>query len=212
MDSPHSPHDIDYTDGDGSSAPMAPLAPYVPVTGEENEDLIMKLKCKLYRYKDEEWKERATGYLKILRHKQHPHKIRMIVRQDKIFKIRAHFIISESPMCDIVLHSSNDKTYLWRCHDFSDTPAGVVEYFSCKFLTQADAITFRDAFTSAKLFNSQVKEEVPTAQLVFAPVWNNGEEQALPYVQVGASALADPEQNKEPDEEDHQDGFDGEDP
>jgi hypothetical protein len=91
---------------------MAPLPVYVPVTGEENEDLLLRMKCKLYRFKDDEWKERATGYLKILRNKQHPHKVRMIIRQDKIFKIRANFtskiirltkfLVGESPLCDLV--------------------------------------------------------------------------------------------------------------
>ena len=101
------------------------------------------MKCKLYRYKDEEWKERATGYLKLLRHKE-TKRIRMIIRQDKIFKIRANFfskhqyffhnfIVGESPMCDLVQHQTNDRAYLWRCLDFSDNSAGIVEHYSCKF-------------------------------------------------------------------------------
>jgi hypothetical protein len=70
---------------------------------------------------------------------------------------------------------------------------------------------FRDAFISAKLFNQQVKEEVPPDELVFAPIWT-GEQAAanLQAIQVGAGEIDDPDQNKEPEEDDHKDGFEEE--
>lgn len=61
------------------------------VNGEENEDCIFKMKAKLYRFKDGEWKERGLGFLKLLRHKQ-THKIRFQLRQDKTWFIRANFL------------------------------------------------------------------------------------------------------------------------
>ena len=46
------------------------ILPIVPtVTGEENEDCILKMKAKLYRFRDDEWKERGLGCLKLLRNK-----------------------------------------------------------------------------------------------------------------------------------------------
>jgi len=62
----------------------------VTLTGEENEDCIYKARAKLYRFRDEEWKERGLGALKLLRHKT-THKIRFLLRQEKILKVRANF-------------------------------------------------------------------------------------------------------------------------
>ncbi len=66
--------------------------PEVPtVTGEEEEECIFKLKGRLYRLRDSEWKERGHGEIKLLRHKT-THKIRFLSRQEKTHKIVAnHF-------------------------------------------------------------------------------------------------------------------------
>ena len=61
------------------------------VTGEENEDCIFKMRAKLYRFRDGEWKERGIGFLKLNRHKTN-NKIRLIMRQDKTLKPVANFL------------------------------------------------------------------------------------------------------------------------
>jgi hypothetical protein len=61
------------------------------VTGEESEECIFKMRCKLYRLRDEQWKERGTGNAKLLRHKE-SHKIRFVMRQEKTLKPVANFI------------------------------------------------------------------------------------------------------------------------
>lgn len=60
-------------------------------TGEEEDDLIYKGRGKLFRFKNEEWKERGVGDVKLLRNKK-TNKIRLIMRQDKTLKIVANFI------------------------------------------------------------------------------------------------------------------------
>lgn len=60
-------------------------------TGEEDEDVILKMRIKLYRFRDEEWKERGKGNGKLLRHKE-THKIRFLLRQDGTLKVMANFL------------------------------------------------------------------------------------------------------------------------
>ena len=60
-------------------------------TGEEKDECIFKMRVKLYRFREEQWKERGTGYLKLMRNKESK-KIRCIVRQEKTLKPVANFI------------------------------------------------------------------------------------------------------------------------
>ena len=66
------------------------------VTGTEDEELIWINKAKLYRFRDEKWKERGNGYCKILRNKESK-KIRFLLRTEKTKKLSANFYISDSP-------------------------------------------------------------------------------------------------------------------
>lgn len=61
------------------------------VTGEENEECIFKMRCKLYRKRGEELKERGTGNCKLIRNKE-TKKIRFVMRQEKTLKPIANFI------------------------------------------------------------------------------------------------------------------------
>ena len=85
----HDSHDIDYADPEQPQVQV--ILPVIPVSnGEENEDCIFKMRAKLYRFRDEEWKERGIGILKLLRHKE-SNKIRFIMRQEKTLKVIANF-------------------------------------------------------------------------------------------------------------------------
>ena len=99
------------------------------MTGEEEEECIFKMRCKLYRKRDEQMKERGTGNVRLMRHKE-TQKIRVIMRQDKTLKPVANFlsttynyliyIVTESPLCELTPMKNNDKAYVWSCNDFSD--------------------------------------------------------------------------------------------
>ena len=60
-------------------------------TGEEDEECIFKLRAKLYRFRDDMFKERGTGNIKMMRHKENK-KIRVVMRQEKTLKNVANFI------------------------------------------------------------------------------------------------------------------------
>lgn len=64
--------------------PIVPLPDKIEViTGEEDEVVEYNQRCKLFRFSNNEWRERASGELKILHHPQ-LHSFRMLLRQDQV--------------------------------------------------------------------------------------------------------------------------------
>ena len=58
-------------------------------SGEEDEELIYIHRAKIYRFRDGKWKERGSGYVKLLRSKKN--KIRLLLRQEKTKKLAVNF-------------------------------------------------------------------------------------------------------------------------
>ena len=134
-------------------------------SGEEDEDLIFKIRAKLYRWRSNEWKERGTGDVKILRHKTDK-RIRMILRQDKTLKIVANFIISPNPLCELKPHQGSEKMFFFVAYDCSDEEPAMEKYV-IKLGNADNAKKFKEAFNDAKEFNIAAKEG---KELKYAPV------------------------------------------
>lgn len=164
------------------------------MTGEEQEECIFRMRTKLYRLRDEQWKERGTGNCKLLRNKTSK-KIRFVMRQEKTLKPVANFILQDSPLCDLVPMKNNDKAFLWSCNDFSEEEAHL-EKLCARFQTVENTELFKKAFEAARLFNNQVRDGKPDSELVFAPAIEDQEE----------VVVDDPDKNKTADA----DGGDGE--
>ena len=65
----------------------------VPVNGEENETEIASFQTKIFRFREDEWKERGEGKTRLLRDNT-TGKIRLISRQAKTFFIRANHTVT----------------------------------------------------------------------------------------------------------------------
>lgn len=141
-------------------------------SGEEDEDLIYKARCRLYRWRSEEWKERGTGDMKILRHKTNK-KIRFILRQDKTLKIVANFFIAESPLCDLKPHQGSDKMFIFAAYDCSEEEPAMEKYV-IKLGNADKAKDFQKNFDDAKLFNKLLKEG-KESELKYAPIFRDQE-------------------------------------
>lgn len=87
VDENYNPEDetLAYTGEKKLKLPTQPL-----VTGEENQNELATFRCKLYRWAQEQWKERGAGDLKIQEDKESK-KVRVLLRQDKTHKIVSHF-------------------------------------------------------------------------------------------------------------------------
>ncbi len=90
-------------------------------SGEEDEDLIFKMRARVYRWRNNEWKERGTGDLKLLRHKD-TKKIRCILRQDKTLKAVCNFLVAGDPLCSLKEHQGSDKMFFFTVYDCSEEP------------------------------------------------------------------------------------------
>ncbi|KNA14479.1 hypothetical protein SOVF_106910 [Spinacia oleracea] len=62
--------------------PIVRLEEVAVTTGEEDEDVLLDLKAKLYRFGTDgnQWKERSSGTVKFLKHKVNE-KVRLVMRQ-----------------------------------------------------------------------------------------------------------------------------------
>lgn len=127
----------------------------VTETGEENELVIFKMRCKLFRWRGGEWKERGVGESKLLRHKE-SNKIRFLLRQDKTFKPVANFMVSD-PLCKLESYQDSDKMFIFMAYDCSDeTPA--IEKLVIKLGNSDNGAKFKENFNAALEFNRAVKE------------------------------------------------------
>ncbi|KAF2296873.1 hypothetical protein P3X46_022139 [Hevea brasiliensis] len=137
-------------------APIVKLEEVAFNTGEENEDPILDLKSKLYRFDKEgnQWKERGAGTVKLLKHKE-TGKVRLVMRQSKTLKICAnHFIL---PTMSVQEHAGNDKSCVWHASDFADGELKN-ELFCIRFASVENCKTFREMFQEVAEFQ-KTKEE-----------------------------------------------------
>ena len=67
-------------------------------SGEEDYSTLFKAKAKLYRFRDNMWKERGVGFAKIQRN-DNLKQIRMLMRNTKMKKTIANFLIADNPLC-----------------------------------------------------------------------------------------------------------------
>jgi len=134
--------------------PVVQLEEVETSTGEEDEESLLELKCKLYRFDTggQEWKERGVGHVRLLKHKE-SQRIRLLMRQEKTLKIRANHIV----MAGIKLqeHAGSDKAWVWSTVDFADGDQKV-ELFCMRFGTIEKAQEFKAKFEEAQAANKEV--------------------------------------------------------
>lgn len=115
-------------DGDGAAGeedcsldfqPLVKLPEMDTKTGEEEEDVRLKMRAKLFRFDkgSGEWKERGLGEVKILEHKE-TKKIRLLMRREKTHKICLnHYVNSEVSLQE---NMGSDRSWVWNAVDYAD--------------------------------------------------------------------------------------------
>ncbi|XP_063633731.1 E3 SUMO-protein ligase RanBP2-like [Cydia splendana] len=127
--------------------PIIPLPAEVKVTtGEEDETVIFSARAKLYRFIDNQWKERGLGDIKLLKHKT-TGKVRVLMRREQIHKICANHAITS--YMEIKPMKNETKAYFWVANDFADETL-VLEKFCVRFKTADIARRFYETFEKAR--------------------------------------------------------------
>lgn len=127
-------------------------------TLEEDEEELFKMRAKLYRFASEndppEWKERGTGDVKLLRHKEKG-TIRLLMRRDRTLKICANHHIF--PVMELKPNAGSDRAWVWNTlADFADEHPKP-ELLAIRFLNAENAQKFKVKF-------DECKEEVRKSQ------------------------------------------------
>ncbi|XP_071758782.1 ran-specific GTPase-activating protein [Centroberyx gerrardi] len=140
-DSNHDPH----------FEPIVSLPEQEVKTLEEDEEELFKMRAKLYRFASEndppEWKERGTGDVKLLKHKEKG-TIRLLMRRDRTLKICANHHIS--PMMELKPNAGSDRAWVWNTlADFADE-CPKPELLAIRFLNAENAQKFKVKFDECK--------------------------------------------------------------
>ncbi|XP_013777946.1 ran-specific GTPase-activating protein-like [Limulus polyphemus] len=131
--------------------PVVKLPLVAVKTLEEEEEEIIKIRAKLFRYDSKEqpaeWKERGTGDVKILKSKFNG-SCRILMRRDKTMKICANHYIQ--PYMALKPNCGSDRAWVWSTPaDFADEEAKP-ELLAIRFANAENAQKFKTAFEEAR--------------------------------------------------------------
>ncbi|KAG0273191.1 single stranded nucleic acid binding protein [Linnemannia exigua] len=136
--------------------PIVKLAAVEVKTHEEEEDSIFKMRAKLFRFVKEsnEWKERGTGDVRLMQHKE-TKKIRLLMRRDQTLKICAnHYVTAEMTLTPNV---GSDRSWVWNVTaDSSDECTGP-QTLAIRLANSDNAAIFKEEFEKAQKNNAELK-------------------------------------------------------
>jgi Ran-binding protein 1 len=140
-------------------------------THEEDEIPLFKMRAKLFRFdpKAAEWKERGTGDVRLLAHKE-TKKVRLVMRRDKTLKVCANHAIT----ADMRLQPNigSDRSWVWKvAADYSESPP-TAETLAIRFANAENAAQFKTAFEEAQQKNADLISGSTAAATV--PVTDTG--------------------------------------
>jgi len=137
-------------------------------THEEDEQVLFKMRAKLFRFASDskEWKERGTGDVRLLQHKE-TKKVRLVMRRDQTLKVCANHAITS----DMKLQPNigSDRSWVWKvAADYSEG-APTSETLAIRFANTENANTFKEAFENAQRINSELTSSVAVPEKAEKP-------------------------------------------
>ncbi|ODQ58220.1 hypothetical protein WICANDRAFT_85304 [Wickerhamomyces anomalus NRRL Y-366-8] len=148
---------------EGDDAPESPDVHFEPLvhlekvdvkTNEENEEVLFKVRAKLFRFHPDskEWKERGVGDVKFLQHKE-TKKVRILMRRDKTLKICAnHFI---SPEYQLKPNVGSDRSWVYNVTADVSEGEPEAQTLAIRFGNKENADKFKETFEKAQESNKK---------------------------------------------------------
>ncbi|KZF26599.1 putative Ran-specific GTPase-activating protein 1 [Xylona heveae TC161] len=143
-------------------APDSPEVEFQPVvhltekvetkTNEELEEQTFKMRAKLFRFDREsrEWKERGTGDVRLLKHKENG-KTRLVMRRDKTLKVCAnHYVV---PAMKLSPNVGSDRSWVWNATADVSEGEPEAQTLAIRFANSENANSFKEAFIKAQQEN-----------------------------------------------------------
>ncbi|KAK2808272.1 hypothetical protein FQN50_004831 [Emmonsiellopsis sp. PD_5] len=124
-------------------------------TNEELEEQTFKMRAKLFRFDREskEWKERGTGDVRLLKHKENQ-KTRLVMRRDKTLKVCAnHYIVPDMKLSPNV---GSDRSWVWNAAADVSEGEPEAQTLAIRFGNSENANLFKEAFEKAQEENEKL--------------------------------------------------------
>jgi len=144
--------------------PVVKLDEVKTATLEEDEEVTFKMRAKLFRWESDSWekevkmwKERGTGDVKFLKHKESG-KVRLLMRREKTMKICANFFLQ--PTIELKENAGSDRSWVWQCMDFSEEKEEV-SVLAIRFANSENATKFKEEFEKGKTDNAAAAGAAP---------------------------------------------------
>jgi len=137
----------------GEWAPLVQLEEVKVKTHEEEEDVLFKMRAKLFRWDkpNTQWKERGTGDVKFLQHKE-TKKVRLLMRREKTLKICANHILS--PSMALKENAGSDRSWVWFAPDFAEGEVSN-DMLAIRFANSENALKFKEEFEKYQKVNAE---------------------------------------------------------
>ncbi|CAJ2666436.1 ran-binding protein 1 c-like [Trifolium pratense] len=199
----HEEEDVPAGEDEDTGAQVAPIVRLEEVavsTGEEDEEVILDLKAKLYRFDKEgnQWKERGAGTVKFLKHKV-TGKVRLLMRQSKILKICANHLIL--PKMTVQEHAGNEKSCVWHARDFADGELKD-ELFCIRFASIENCKRFIETFQEiAEPQNREENEDASAAAVQLENLSVEGKSDAEKQVEEKSEDKTKQQESAAPEKE-----------
>ncbi|KAJ5629674.1 hypothetical protein N7528_003331 [Penicillium herquei] len=153
------------TEENDDEAPESPEVHFEPVirltekvetkTNEELEEQVFKMRAKLFKFDrdSKEWKERGTGDVRLLKHKENQ-KTRLVMRRDKTLKVCAnHYIVPDMKLSPNV---GSDRSWVWNAAADVSEGEPEAQTLAIRFANSENANLFKDAFEKAQQENEKL--------------------------------------------------------
>lgn len=129
--------------------PLVHLEKVEVKTNEEDEEVIYKVRAKLFRFHADknEWKERGTGDVKFLKHKG-TGKTRILMRRDKTLKICANHLVHSD--YELKPNIGSDRSWVYSVTADISEGEPEAQTLAIRFGNKENADKFKEHFDQAK--------------------------------------------------------------